>query len=321
MHKTLYDNVKGFIDNLYVKDNSLRISGWLVNLSQLEPTFKLKNSSGLDIVFYSNNERQDVANFYKTEKERFLNCGFDLTIPTPKTKDLQIYFVASNGEETIEEKIFDLNVDLNNKVVVPSQNINETVNIKIRQKIVPELVVVDNFYSNPLDVRKLALEQNFEPDLRYHKGNRTQKRFLPQGMKQVFESLLGSKISKWVEHGYNGVFQFCTAEDPIVYHSDMQSYAAVVYLTPDAPCNTGTSFYKSKRTGDRKSYARTEKHGEIYKGGFYDGTQFELVDTVGNIFNRLVIWDSRMIHSATTYFGTEKSDSRLFHIFFFDIEE
>lgn len=321
MHKTLYDNVKGFIDNLYIKDNSLRISGWLVNLSQLEPTFRLKNKSGLDIVFYSNNERQDVADFYKTEKERFINCGFDLTIPVPKSNDLQIYFSAMSGDDVIEELVFELDINTNNKVVVPSQLVDETANIKIRNRIVPELVVVDNFYANPDDVRKLALQQNYEPDLRYHKGRRTQKKFLPQGIKQVFESLLCTKITRWVEHNYNGIFQYCTAEDQIVYHSDVQSYAGVIYLTPDAPPESGTSFYKSKWTGDRKSLVRSEKHSEIYKGGFYDKTQFELVDTVGNVYNRLVLWDSRLIHSASTYFGQNKEDSRLFHLFFFDVEE
>jgi len=318
MHKTLYENVKGFIDNLHTTENSLRISGWLVNLSQLEPTFKLKNKSGLNIVFYSSNERQDVADFYNTKKERFINCGFDLTLPKPKSDDLQIYFCADNMEDQL---VMELSINQNNKVEIPSKHVDETFNIAVNSKIVPELVVVDNFYSEPDKVRQIALEQSFEPDLRYHKGKRTQKKFIAQGTKQIFEALLGRKITNWVEHNYNGIFQYCTAEDPIVYHSDMQSYAGVIYLTPDAPPESGTSFYKSKRTGDRKSWVRTEKHGEIYKGGFYDRTQFELVDTVGNVYNRLVIWDSRLIHSATTYFGTNKDDSRLFHLFFFDIEE
>ena len=54
------------------------------------------------------------------------------------------------------------------------------------------------------------------------------------------------------------------------------------------------------------------------KDGFYDATKFELVDSIGNVFNRLFIFDAQHIHAASQYFGTNKEDSRLFHIFFFD---
>jgi hypothetical protein len=39
---------------------------------------------------------------------------------------------------------------------------------------------------------------------------------------------------------------------------------------------------------------------------------------VGNIYNRLVIMDAQSIHSAGPYFGSNKTDSRLTHLFFFD---
>jgi hypothetical protein len=45
-----------------------------------------------------------------------------------------------------------------------------------------------------------------------------------------------------------------------------------------------------------------------------------LVDTVGNIFNRLVIFDGGLIHSASDYFGWDIASSRLFHMFFFNAE-
>ena len=57
---------------------------------------------------------------------------------------------------------------------------------------------------------------------------------------------------------------------------------------------------------------------QIYAGGFFDRTKFELVDSIGNVFNRLFIFDAQNIHAASEYFGQTKEDSRLFHIFFFD---
>ena len=56
----------------------------------------------------------------------------------------------------------------------------------------------------------------------------------------------------------------------------------------------------------------------IMSGGFFDKTKFEVVDVVGNVFNRLVIFNGKCFHSASEYFGQTIEDSRLFHMFFFD---
>ena len=48
---------------------------------------------------------------------------------------------------------------------------------------------------------------------------------------------------------------------------------------------------------------------------------WELVDRVGAIYNRLVMWDAKMIHSASSYagiVGQKPEDSRLVQLFFFD---
>nr|BDD46030.1 hypothetical protein 7 [bacterium] len=49
-----------------------------------------------------------------------------------------------------------------------------------------------------------------------------------------------------------------------------------------------------------------------------DGTPFEPVDVLGNVYNRLVIFDASCIHSASEYFGTVMENSRLWQMFFFD---
>jgi hypothetical protein len=51
---------------------------------------------------------------------------------------------------------------------------------------------------------------------------------------------------------------------------------------------------------------------------FVDGTPYEMIDTVGNIYNRLIIFDARLIHAATNYMGYDFHTGRLFQIFFFD---
>ena len=192
-------------------------------------------------------------------------------------------------------------------------------------KIVPSTInrqpnktvwVVDNFYSDPYAVREYALKQEFKPEIEYFKGSRTIEQYFVPGTKEAFERIMGIKIREWESHGMCGRFQYCTAQDSLVYHNDGQTWAAMIYLNPDAPYCTGTSLYASKNGARRTS--DPQYSDEVYAGGFYDETKFELVDSIGNVFNRLFIFDAQNIHAASKYFGQTKEDSRLFHIFFFD---
>lgn len=316
MHDTLSKDFIGYLDNAYVADGHLRISGWLVStLPRQDIVYYL--DIGHPVAFYNYNERQDVADFYGTGSNDYRLSGFDICIPTPNKDDVLLYATVGG------KKVAVFNINLNVRQEVIQSNIaNETNEIKISSKVLPSVIVVDDFYENPDDVRAMALSQNFAPDLRYHKGQRTDTKFIAPGTKQLFESLIGRKITRWTEFEYNGIFQYCTAEDALVYHSDVQSYAAAVYLTPNAPVECGTSFYRSKKHPSvRKIRTDDTNYSEVFEGGFYDKTKFDLIDTVGNVYNRLVLWDARLIHSASQYFGTSKDNSRMFHLFFFDVED
>jgi hypothetical protein len=58
----------------------------------------------------------------------------------------------------------------------------------------------------------------------------------------------------------------------------------------------------------------------VFKNGFLDPSQFDVVDIVGNVYNRLVLFNAKFIHSASSYFGNSIENGRLFQLFFFDIE-
>lgn len=189
------------------------------------------------------------------------------------------------------------------------------------------LFIVDNFYEDPYAVRQFALQQTYfsgEGSV----GHRTRKQFLFEGLKESFEGILGIKIQDhteknygWYDVGINGRFQFCPAGTPSVYHCDSQKWAAVIYLTPNAPTQSGTCFYKHRNTGIHHNSQIDWENGQALQvfnqKTFLDGSPYEMVDTVGNIFNRLVIFDGGLIHSGVNYFGWDLDSSRLFHIFFF----
>ena len=51
-----------------------------------------------------------------------------------------------------------------------------------------------------------------------------------------------------------------------------------------------------------------------------DYTKWELVDSVGNVFNRLVLFNATQYHASLDYFGSNKDNGRLFQVFFFSTE-
>jgi hypothetical protein len=180
-------------------------------------------------------------------------------------------------------------------------------------------IIVDNFYHDPYAVRNFAIQQEYEPNRpeNPYVGRRTYKQFLFPGIKAVFEELIGKPITKWEEHGMNGRFQHNVAGDRLVYHCDAQKWAAMVYLTPDAPANCGTSTYMHRATRVHHN-SHPNIMAAFNQKTFLDRTPYDMVDTFGNIFNRLVIFDGGCIHAANDYFGSDINDCRLWHMFFFD---
>jgi hypothetical protein len=293
-HKTRIPNIFGFIE----KNHPDTITGWFVDFSTKSPlqksSLKVLNQ-GEEITFEYGLGRKDVSEFYKDSSYAFQNCGIQISIPQKDRTQFEIQYFM-NGKWT---QLYALQFQYN----IPELAFSSRA---------PSFLVVDNFYNNADIVRNYALSQEFIFNPNNHKGKRTEIDFHNDSLKNEFERLLGVPIQKW-DYKWNGCFQYCTAEDKLVIHCDVQNYAAIVFLTPDAPPSTGTSFYRHKKMKNRHYRENT------FTGGHYDFTDFDLVDTVGNVYNRLVIFDAQLIHSATEYFGTSKENGRLFQIFFFDI--
>lgn len=323
MHETLTDNIIGYVDECKLIDSSesYKLSGWCGShndeVTSVRLCYKIDGNftedNNASIAF--NIPRADVANFYSNNE--LLNTGFEITFQ--KNNSVNDYI--------IQVLVFDKWCDFLSVSDLINESIVEKFDFAIKQDASPEFLVVDNFYDDPDAVRNFALKQKFNADENYHKGSRTIERFLCDKTHKKFESLLNKKIPDWYAHGVNGVFQYCTSEDALVYHYDSQTYAATIYLTPDAPSQCGTSFFRSNNNKltkvsdeelERLGKSESEISQEIFNTGFYDKTNLELIDVVGNIYNRLVIWDAKLIHAASEYFGNDKTNSRLFHLFFFD---
>jgi hypothetical protein len=206
----------------------------------------------------------------------------------------------------------------------------DTNKFKVNNEFSKRVFVVDNFYQDPNLVRELALSAEYF-DGEGAVGFRTRKQFLFEGVREKFEEIMGKKIVDhtdgghgWRDGGINGRFQTCSAGTPLVYHCDSQKWAGMIYLTPDAPPQCGTTFFRHKSTKVRHNSEikwGTGHEFEVFnQKTFLDSTPYEEVDKIGNVYNRLVIFDGGLIHSASEYFGWDIHSSRLFHMFFFDTE-
>jgi len=318
MHETLNDKVKGFIDSFNKKDNVILLTGWcfhdLYNNCETRIKYNVYGNDTKEQFIYNikddTNRREDVIKFYKFTSNDKLMCGWNFKITDKNIKNIELEMFFDENWSTIFtfEKYVDKHLDKHLEKYI----------VEKKSGYIPSFVVVDNFYDNVDSVRKIALSQTFEYHTEYHKGKRTDKVFRFEGLKESFESILNCKIKNWTKYGVNGCFQSCIGGDQLVYHVDKQEYAGIIFLTPNAPPQTGTSFYRSKNT--KKMKLQESDSDIVFKNGFLDSTEFEVVDVVGNVYNRLVLFDSKMFHAASTYFGTNLENGRLFQLFFFDLE-
>lgn len=193
----------------------------------------------------------------------------------------------------------------------------------------PSILVVDDFYKDPDKIREQALAAEYEADTRYFKGLRSKEKFLYPWVREEFQRLLGVTITDWMAQPANGSFQKTTSEDPLVWHSDTQSYAAAIYLTPitrasllDDRVDAGTSFWRHYLNGHRRPPSGSDEYAETYSEfNLLHPDNWELVDRVGSVYNRLVLWDAQLIHSATSYAGFTAESPRLVQLFFFNARQ
>lgn len=177
------------------------------------------------------------------------------------------------------------------------------------------VIVKDEFYANPFDVRACALLSSFNVKGNYP-GMRTRP-FLNDGIFQAIQELVQRRIVHWPQDSYNGAFQFTTETDKTWIHADYTTnWAGVIFLTPDAPSDAGTAFFRHIPTGYYECPADLSRH-DVFDKDATNYSNWECTDRIGNIFNRLILFNGNRFHASAKSFGDKKENSRLFQTFFF----
>jgi hypothetical protein len=237
--------------------------------------------------------------------------------------------------DIIEENIDKANID---KVINEEINISETKNLSLINKLnlikrSPScgLIIVDNFYNNAIETRNYILKQDFSV-----KGNFPGQRtisYANEHLKEIIQNYISPFAGKITDFPipkldnsdantiYNGSFQYTTSRDRSWIHTDKwNNWAGVVFMTPNAPITSGTAFYKfNDGAMCQEDIEILNNQNELDKCS-QDLTKWEIVDKVGNIFNRLILFNAHRFHMSMDYFGDSKENGRLFQVFFFSTE-
>lgn len=312
-HQTQSTDILGHVEKRKPMGDKILYTGWCFYAPYTNVEFSTRIRSKKMVMELKQYERLDVALSFKNPT--IINCGWEFIANVAET-----YILEMNVENTWKPVFTFIGTDdmPGGDAAEVEASPNPFTAVCKFAKSIPSFVVVDNFYEDPHAVREFGLRQQFKENKKYHKGHRTEQWFRTLEMKARFEHILGTKIRNWENYVTNGCFQYCVAGDSLVFHLDLQEYAGLCYLSPDAPIGTGTNFYRSKHT--KKMTVADEELPVVFRNGFLDQTEFELVDSVGNVFNRLILFNSKLIHAATQYFGTTKDNGRFFQLFFFDID-
>jgi hypothetical protein len=197
------------------------------------------------------------------------------------------------------------------------------------------VTIVENFYENPDAIRNFALIQKFKfrhqiKGAQYvFPGCRTKDLSLIN--KPLFENV-SKKINSIFHNEEHDVmrwsittsFQSVAAEfGRGVIHADQNTvFAAVLYLTPNAPLETGTSLFKPNSKFDEDKYVWSLKEndrrfdeGKIIMDTSYH-EMFDEVVRINNVYNTLILYEGRHYHAANQFFGKTIKDSRLAQVFF-----
>jgi hypothetical protein len=197
------------------------------------------------------------------------------------------------------------------------------------------VAVIENFYENPDAIRKFALLQKFTfchevANIDYvYPGCRTKDLSILD--KALFDKICTKLVSVFhnaendhMRWAISTSFQSVAEEyKQGVIHTDQNTvFAGVLYLTPDAPLNSGTSLFKKNKNFDEKKYQQALEDndarfraGEIAMRTDYH-SMFDEILRVNNVYNTLIIYEGRHFHAANQFFGKTLKDSRLAQVFF-----
>lgn len=195
------------------------------------------------------------------------------------------------------------------------------------------VTIVNDFYEDPDQLRNYALSQEYRycqnPQDKYGwPGCRTKdiselNQELYQKVCLKIVSLFHNSEHDFMRWNILTSFQIVEAKfDKGLIHQDGDVvFAGIIYLSPEAPLDSGTSIYRKNKLFDEQRYSSAMEQNDLMltsgmMPSFDYHEMFEETVRVNNVYNSLILFEGDQYHAANKFFGISKENSRLTQTFF-----
>lgn len=198
--------------------------------------------------------------------------------------------------------------------------------------MLPSFLIIDDFLSNPYDVRRQALGLNYDPQNKNgnYPGLISTQALPTEALDKAVSKIMGTNLQP-APNTSHGHCRLTFAGDKGVsgVHVDPCFYSGILYLSLPEHCRGGTDFFRHRRTGLEKV---PTSQTELVTSGYKDPNV--LIEDVVNKdttkisrwektmrapmrFNRLILFNPMMFHNAAPPFGRDAESARLVCLLFF----
>lgn len=196
----------------------------------------------------------------------------------------------------------------------------------------PNFLIVDDFLSNPYDVRKQALSLTYDPA--FKKGNYpgllSSQALKMDGVDQAVSNIIRTPVTAapGTSHGHCRLTMGGDKGKSGV-HVDPCFFSGILFLSKPEHCKGGTDFFRHRRTGlDSVPTQQTD----LLASGYTDpnilieevvnkdtllSSRWERTMRAPMRFNRLILFNPWLFHNAGPAFGKTPETGRLVCLFFF----
>jgi hypothetical protein len=179
-------------------------------------------------------------------------------------------------------------------------------------------VIADGFYADPMAVRDLALEGEYQRHSWRPEICCNEEYFPPNSHDAELMQVLARLVNRDIEYDakVQGFFRVLTAQGwdelltgPIQVHVDGYDWSGIVGLGPE---NSAYSIplYRHRESG-RTHIDRCEAFDGVFRRDTADLARWEQVDQIEVRFNRLVLFCPRYFHRVAPGFGRNLREAKL----------
>ncbi|MCW3846575.1 DUF6445 family protein [Sphingomonas sp. LB-2] len=198
--------------------------------------------------------------------------------------------------------------------------------------MLPSLIIVDDFLSDPHGFRRRALALDYDP--RAKKGN--YPGLMSGGPLEIagLDAAVSARAGVKLQPAAGTMHQYCRLTlkgdaGRSGVHIDPAYYSGILYLNLPDQCRGGTDFFRHKPTGldgvpttdialAATGYSDPNRLiEEVVNADTLKPARWEKTMTVPMRFNRLILFSPWLFHNAAPGFGDRPETGRLVHLMFF----